>query len=143
MHLLTLLCFALVLLGMPGRQQRMQKFDRDREGSRSPGDRDGLGYGRELRDWLVSWSWGSSTAADVVRRADAKKKSGQVVDQHIKRLASCSSDNKIGNAERMVESIAPSNHFPPTQRWGGSVNDGIFIASPCFSLDPRNEWSQI
>ena len=54
-----------------------------------------------------------------------KKKSGAPVDEHIKRLASCNSDNKIGNAERMVKSIAPLDHFPPTQSWEGSVNDGI------------------
>ena len=105
---------------MPGVRQRLAARSRSRERARTASGP--LGYGPELSDWLLEWSWGDATAAAVVRRADAKAKNG-CRDETIRRLSRTTAN--ICNAERVVESLMPARHFPPALSLEGSIKHVI------------------
>ena len=103
---------------MPGIQQRLARTrspPRNREGP--------LGLGYELTTWLKDWSWGESFATSIAHRAHDKQKAG-CKDERVKRLAGCHGEHKK-NAETVVASLAPTQHFPPLQSLDGAVRDVI------------------
>ena len=91
---------------MPGFRQRLQNETR----SRSPPPLSGHGEAplpASLANWLSSWAWGHSSAADVVRNAQSAVLDGGSIatDPRVVRLAKCG--RHLGNAERVVEGILP------------------------------------
>ena len=91
---------------MPGFRQRLEASAR----SRSPPVEQHRGIAQlpaQVKSWLSSWAWGRCPAAEVIRDAAAAAHDIPRQDLHpaIRRLAQCSSN--LGNAERVVESMAP------------------------------------
>ena len=75
----------------------------------------GPGMMRQLHGWLSRWSWGQSSAAEVVTSAshwmeDHPNIAPRNIDERVRRLARCYSN--INKAERVVEAIAPIGYMP-------------------------------
>eukprot|EP00974_Lingulodinium_polyedra_P050053 4813753-Lingulodinium_polyedra.AAC.2 len=102
---------------MVGWRQR-QQWAQERDRSRSP-HRTGE---HVLASWMLEWAWGKASASDVVRRAHAfvEDIGSRGVDERVLRLARTASN--LGNAERVVSSVAPLDGMPdPIEIPGSSV----------------------
>ena len=90
-----------------------------------------------LKGWLWSWSWGLTSAAEVVRQARNLTRDGVNGDVHVNRLSACSQN--IGNAERVIRTLVPSK-LVPTTVVAGSCVEKVILPDDWFAwLQETNE----
>ena len=111
---------------MPGfRQKRQAELRAER--SRSPEKHCEWGWAKEICNWMHKWSKGSASASDIVRDAAAKDKHDNELSKRIAAGA-----RHLGNAERLLESIAPVEKLPPTLSIADSEIDTVVLPYDSF-----------
>eukprot|EP00969_Alexandrium_andersonii_P118233 5229174-Alexandrium_andersonii.AAC.1 len=97
---------------------------RQRAGERSRSPLRGAAMSQQLQTWLSSWAWGGHSAADLVRNAQAFVRDGHR-DPLIEQLAR--GGGSIGNAERAVRRLLPTEEGPRTVEVSGGGDAPIII----------------